>query len=153
MFGQRKDTWCPVQREVLVNALSFGTGEAIPDRENMSQRCSCKRDWQVPNAGLYYELLKHLFVCLPSTLPMPPHHIMSEPKTTDISLVYSLTGFSSASRIPSLTNCSGLGLCCIFCSRLSARMCFSRLRWLACRAGAAVESGRMFPESVSASTA
>jgi hypothetical protein len=58
---------------------------------------------------------------------------------------YSFSGFSSASSIPSFTSSSGLGLCCIFCSSESARMRFSRDLWLACRAGAAVESGRMFP--------
>lgn len=47
--------------------------------------------------------------------------------------------------MPFLTNSSTLGRDWIPFSRLFARICFSNSRWLACSAGAAVESGRMFP--------
>lgn len=57
-------------------------------------------------------------------------------------------GSSSAPRIPSLTSSSGFGLCWIFCSKLSARMCFSNRLCCPCNAGAAVESGKIFPRIV-----
>lgn len=47
--------------------------------------------------------------------------------------------------MPSLSSSSGFGRCWIFCSRLSARMCFASSFCFSCNEGAAVESGRMFP--------
>lgn len=57
----------------------------------------------------------------------------------------SLSGFSSTSRMPFLINSSGAGLPCKFFSKLSARMCRSSSFWWPWIAGAAFESGRMFP--------
>src|SRR5271156_4578199 len=62
---------------------------------------------------------------------------------------YSLRGFSSASRMPSLTKSSGFGRCWSLCSRLSARMCFSRAFWFACNAGAVDVGDRMLPINAS----
>ena len=61
--------------------------------------------------------------------------------------LHSFTGeVGSSSNIPSFISSAGLGRCCSFCSRLSARMCFSNsFRWPS-MAGAALESGRMFPK-------
>ena len=52
----------------------------------------------------------------------------------------------SSSNIPSFNSSSGLGRCCSFCSRLSARICFCNSFCWPCIAGAALESGRMFPK-------
>ena len=49
--------------------------------------------------------------------------------------------------MPSLINSSGFGRCSNFCSKLSARICFSSSFCCPCIAGAAVESGSMFPVS------
>ena len=57
-------------------------------------------------------------------------------------------GSSPSSRIPCAINTSGCGRFPIFCSRLSARICFSSSRACAWRAGAAVVEGRMFPASL-----
>ncbi|KAH8638473.1 hypothetical protein IG631_06243 [Alternaria alternata] len=62
----------------------------------------------------------------------------------------SLTGASSASRMPFLTSSSGLGLLCSPFSRLSAFMCISSSFWCPCRAGAALEAGRMLRSTSSA---
>lgn len=51
----------------------------------------------------------------------------------------------SSSNIPSFISSSGLGRCCSFCSKLSARMCFCSSFCWPSMAGAAVESGRIFP--------
>ena len=69
-------------------------------------------------------------------------------EVADLPHFYSFRGFSCASKMPSLTSSSGFGLCWIFCSRLSARMCFSRLLWFAWRAGSAFELARMLPVSL-----
>lgn len=53
----------------------------------------------------------------------------------------------SSSNIPSFISSSAFGRCSSFCSRLSARMCFCNSRCCPCIAGAALESGRMFPKS------
>jgi len=65
VFAQRKDTCSPVQRVVLVTTLTFGTGRLFRTRKI----CHCAvharetGNLEVSNAGLCYELLKHLFVC------------------------------------------------------------------------------------------
>lgn len=53
----------------------------------------------------------------------------------------------SSLKMPSLSNSSGFGRCWIFCSRLSARICFASSFCFSCNEGAAVESGRMFPKT------
>lgn len=59
---------------------------------------------------------------------------------------HSLIGeVGSSSNIPSFNSSSGLGRCCSFCSKLSARICFCNSFCWPTIAGAAVESGRMFP--------
>ena len=61
--------------------------------------------------------------------------------------LHSFTGdVGSSSKIPSFISSSGFGRCCSFCSRLFARMCFCNSFCWPCMAGAAVESGRMFPD-------
>ena len=51
----------------------------------------------------------------------------------------------SSSNIPSFISSCGLGRCCNFCSRLSARICFCNSLCCPCIEGAALESGRIFP--------
>jgi hypothetical protein len=45
------------------------------------------------------------------------------------------------------TNSSFSGLFSIFCSKLSARICFASSRCFSCSDGAAVELGRMLPKT------
>ena len=61
-------------------------------------------------------------------------------------------GSSSSVKIPWVISASGSGRFWILCSRLSASMWRSSSRALACRAGAAVDAGRMLPLLVSTST-
>lgn len=68
---------------------------------------------------------------MPSSLRQPLHSFVGD--------------VGSSSSIPSFISSPGFGRCCSFCSKLSARICFcSSLCW-PCKAGAAVESGRMLP--------
>ena len=89
--------------------------------------------------------LDRLLILAASILP-PPHAQQKAGKRFVIrEQYYSLRGFSSASRMPSLTKSSGFGRCCSLCSRLSARMCFSRAFWFACNAGAVDVGARILP--------
>lgn len=51
----------------------------------------------------------------------------------------------SSSNIPSFISSCALGRCCNFCSKLSARICFCNSLCCPCIEGAALESGRIFP--------
>lgn len=93
---------------------------------------------------------------MPSLLPKADQtfnqHPLSTASTALISCLsstlffYSFTGLvGSSPKIPPFTNSSAFGLCWIFCSKLSARMCLASSRCFSCSEGAAVESGSMLP--------
>lgn len=92
-----------------------------------------------------------LFACDSGSLHLPLPHAQQKAGKRFVTREqhYSLRGFSSASRMPSLTKSSGFGRCWSLCSRLSARMCFSRAFWFACNAGAVDVGDRILPINAS----
>lgn len=79
--------------------------------------------------------------------PNPPHSKPPSPTAVRIVTPHSPPAATSPSfSIPSRTKSAGFGRFEIFCSRLSARMCFCNSRCWPWMAGAAVEPGRMLPD-------
>ena len=142
--SKRSDMTMICGRAVRLEMQRYGVSGLSGYRWNLSTRSRDMETNTIAYTANYSKLYQHVLslqhlVVSGSSLTLS---LFSRPAVQSCSY---FKGFSFSSKIPSLTSSSGFGLFWIFCSRLSARMCFSRSRWLACNAGAAVLSGRMLP--------